>query len=754
MKPLKLKYVQAGGANNVTLIDCLDYIDLEFAAQQMYTELPQTTNSTDILVLRMPVDRMVANFSEIGRESRPFCERMPNASIYALGSSDFSIRLSDNLNSQARNRIADDERAERFLPWLQDEELRSFVYSSPALFQSRPSSIFYSPSGRYAKNFLRVGSIQTSRRVLDAIFFWCLPHLRDCSAVVCETWSISSIALNIGRLLERYHTVPGFRCRVDMLSRYHDESHTFRDEMRDALRRAEASRGQTLFLMSCVMTGNSFELLKQSITELGNLSDPHYLSLYKLNQGIDIKSLCTLCDKDRDVEFSATFERPSGSVVISMDRQTYFPIHISERKIPIYREAAQLQRSFFQSYKGMGVFSTHRDARDRNGMFFRHHGIYVDVSKMLRSATFRKKIFEQISVLHRPPKLILVPHHTAGIDLVKFIKGELQSKFNVDVPYILTNDAERDISDSERELICAQSGSDAIMIVDDVSVSGSRLSRYQLNLRRMNHLVQLIYFIGVARPDDAAEWKRRSVELAHRDGYEGADAHRVIAIETVVLPDLNRNDCPWCQELLALDRLYTSTELASIGKDKTIVERIKRLDAAPSSGGLIDDVIWARANSSLKLTENSLFMTGKTASEADVVPAVAATLQVLRTFENKQRRLETFFPTATIINPRDYLGTKFNDPLLRCAIVRACYRYELECWTDSGEAGRERSLQHLLLSVENQELVIELALQIVLKKLPALRLTSEQKNLLIGVPMGNVAVGLLTKANRLISNSE
>jgi hypothetical protein len=80
--------------------------------------------------------------------------------------------------------------------------------------------------------FLRVGNVQGTRQVLDAFFFWMLPFLKDRSAILTDTWSISSIALNASRLLERYWMNSGpeqinrftsEECYVDMLSSYPDD---------------------------------------------------------------------------------------------------------------------------------------------------------------------------------------------------------------------------------------------------------------------------------------------------------------------------------------------------------------------------------------------------------------------------------------------------------------------------------------------------------------------------------------------------
>ncbi len=67
------------------------------------------------------------------------------------------------------------------------------------------------------KNFIRVGNIQYDRDAIDAIFFWLLPQLKDVAAIVTDTWSISSIALNVARLCEAYFG--GLRRMVEAFTR-------------------------------------------------------------------------------------------------------------------------------------------------------------------------------------------------------------------------------------------------------------------------------------------------------------------------------------------------------------------------------------------------------------------------------------------------------------------------------------------------------------------------------------------------------
>src|SRR5262249_21361654 len=99
----------------------------------------------------------------------------------------------------------------------------AFVNRSSAFFPPRANVIYRQPSRLYAQAFLRVGNVQTSKQYLDAFFFWLLPHLWDRSAIVTESWSISSIGLHAARSLECY-TGRERECDFDTLSIYQDGS--------------------------------------------------------------------------------------------------------------------------------------------------------------------------------------------------------------------------------------------------------------------------------------------------------------------------------------------------------------------------------------------------------------------------------------------------------------------------------------------------------------------------------------------------
>ena len=237
------------------------------------------------------------------------------------------------------------------------QELYYYVKESSALFKANSNFVYRAPSDGFVNRFLRVGNVQRSRQVLDAFFFWMLPHLKGRDAVLVETWSISSIALNVGRFLERYWIyqaagteVPPEKeyrqCRVDMLSFYPDRYVGSLPETIHALRRmTENGKRNVLVVLSAVNSGNSLRRLREAIAS-AQFRDGEFafLTLYKLNEGVDVPFLCDLSGTNEFVPISRE-DLGGRAVPIEIDRSAYFPLHVEETPLEIVPQMPPAQRN-------------------------------------------------------------------------------------------------------------------------------------------------------------------------------------------------------------------------------------------------------------------------------------------------------------------------------------------------------------------------------------------------------------------------
>lgn len=777
MRPLVFRYERVGHISNVTLVDCPHYESYEHVARQLYSGFPKTTENTDILVIRPPVDRPVVATADETARLGDFLGRFPKASIHLLYSANFEIKLSENVNPLRRDSLIPPEIASGFLQWLRSVELRAYVQHSSAVFPTRQNFVYRSPSGRYVNNFLRVGNVQMGRQPMDAIFFWLLPYLKDVGGILTETWSISSLALNAARLVERYAPNTHSPFRVDMLSAYFDGSPDVAMQVGEPLTRVTNYRRATLVLFSTVMTGESVRRLREEIRRAspGDMA-VNIVALYRLNEQVALPSLCDLFGSEGDPDFNAANEAPAGTTVIDIDRHTYFPLQIEETAIPISASAARPAYSFFNRYKGTDAICLHRDSVDLNGQPYRHHGIFVDVLKLLETRAFTERLTAHLSKIPHRPALIVAPPHEAGAQLSNFASAQMQQKFGAPIEPLIHQDLHPESSDIPKDIIRALGHNEIILIIDDVSVTGQRLSRYQEHLRKLGFQGQLYYLIGVARPESDAQWTRRERDLTFRVGVNREAWHKVFWVEKLILPDWTRYSCPWCKETDLLSRYFEARDAFAIAAP-VLIERLRSLENSRVGHGLIRNAFW-RSNpaDSVGLTMNSLFLEHDGATDADIIAAVCASLQHLRTVGGRAKRsrlpshlpprvrdlldrcldyiwppnspilrLESTYPHVTVIDSADYFGETFNDAVLRLAIIRAANRAELERWKDRAEEARRRTCREYLLRPGATDDVFRFELMVAMQegKIPRPSLSASDQSQLKRSAAGELALAAI-----------
>jgi hypothetical protein len=731
MYPLFAEFV-AGDRWQVCLADCPDYLSFETLADILYSEHLRGLEQTDVLIVRPRVD-LPTSAQEVNADKvRALVKRAPHSSIHILSSNDYELRLSSNLNASAEDKLPNDAVRSACLKWLQDKELYHYVKHSSALFQARPNFVYRAPSQRHVNMFLRVGNVQRSRQVLDAFFFWMLPYLKGRDAILTDTWSISSIALNAGRFLERYWALlqipPGEagwrsdrRCRVDMLSAYPDDLLVVTPETRDVIRRVdEDGQRNVLVLLSAVATGNSLARLQEVVSQSQHREGEFaFLALYKLDATQKIPALCDLSSGVGEMKFAAITRGEVGDrTVIEIDRSTYFPLDIRETPLLISDAHAAPAKEFFTEYRNSSVVSLHKNAVDLSNQEHRHHGVYFDVEAMLATSRFNQKLRAAIATFLKPPALIVTPPHRAGKVLADKVAREVANKWRVMVEVFVHPDLRMPL-DSTLEYLKATDSESVVLVVDDVSVTGQRLSRYQQSLRELKYSGQIVYLLGVARPDSDKNWTRRVNQLMFRTGHP--EKHRVICIEKVIVPDWDRKTCPWCVELKALTQLVEQNRLDA-STLSAVVQRLLLLERATVQRGLIDEAIWRpQGVSALQLTQNSIFIDTDTgpATEADVVASVAAALQQMRIMKSEDKRLEVTYPHVSVLDSENYFGMRFNDDLLRFAILRSAKAPELERWDGSAEENRSEKVHEFLQNHENREVfTLELAVARLARKVP------------------------------------
>lgn len=715
-------------------VDRASHIGYAELADELYNRYRGDLSVATIVVIRPPVDQPLNPNSIQMDQLRPLFERLPHVSLHLLASYEFQHFVTANLNSGIQG-IVKPEMLDGLLRELQQFELRHYAVDANALLRATGTRVFRAPSGKYCRSFIRVGSVQIHRAALDGFFFWLLPWLKECHAIVTETWTISSIALNACRLLERYARASHSQCEVDMLSEYHDGSSELVPDTVAVLRRAVTSGNQkVLILISSTMSGTLVARIEETIDRLGLPSSRFdFGALYNLGVGHAVRALCDISNGINGGTFEC-FDSPPPDAgtppeIIDIDKRTYFPLRIQERTVLIRKHSADPSYGFFSDYRNSGLISVHRDSFLLNGQRFRHHAIFTDVLKILEKSPFKERFEAKLTLLESCPALILTPPHPAGLAMAEQAQSLLSVRFGSRIPAfqhldLNLTDAADESAETLRSILQNLKEADSILVIDDVSVTGRRLSRYQLSLRELGYIGRIHYLVGVGRPEKRADWESRVRRLRLRQP-KGMPQHTLECVEFVVLPDWDENHCPWCRERDIYRRLTTKYRRVPL----TLAARAHRLQRGQTAEPLEKEIFFKLpGEAEMRLTPNSIFLP-EPATEADVFAAAASALEEMRTNPSNPDHLALTYPEIPVLHIDNYLGAQFNDSVIRAAILRASFRPELECPDARSEDQRHERMTEILLSNARDinNLTLELLLAMAVHKLPKLSLSKEQR---------------------------
>ena len=723
------RFVNSEETRNGVLLDIPEDADLSSIAIELHTSLRPRLLSADLILLRFPTWTMrqpePTERERIGISR--IADRFPSASIRILSSDNYQHMVGENLSGTYEKDFQFKEPVQAFLDDLRSEELRHTIRRSDALLSTTPQYVFRLPSRVFSEHFIRVGNIQTNRHNLDLIFFWMLPHLNDVRGILVDTWSIGSIALNCSRLLSRYDHANKDRVRVEMRNSYVDGRAETRSELEQLARRVSYEfTAPFLSLFSAAMTGESLKNIASAHSTGGCPSELlRFLVLFRLGDNqikINQKAVPELCNLSADLSTGFAKDNGAERTTIEIDRTTYFPVFVKEKEVRLVKDLASKNREFFDSYRLSNAIRIHADSKV-GGQKYQHHGIYLDVKAMVTEERFVERLQTILKELERPPKIILIPPHDAGEALAQDV-----SKYFADgsgnQPRIVThldlnlpggagvNDADRALILGVHAQLRAYTENDAIMVLDDVVTTGSRLSTYQKRLRDVGYKGQIHYLVGVQRMPSAGEWTELAGSLsANNFGPQ----HTAKFVEEVVLPNWDEHDCPLCIESRLLDQVITD---GAIELSEWTLKRAQLLRKSVENG-LTENVFYQPENTTpLRLTPNSYF-TEENAPQSVVLGAVAAAIQELREHNDTQKRLDSKgFPVRTVLAVKEL--DRYSDGILRAAILRSLTPKELRRSTNDKEIQLTNWAKKLLTSKEDDERNTqpEIALAIGLGKIP------------------------------------
>jgi hypothetical protein len=650
--------------------------------------------------------------------------RLLDTPVVVLHADGDELRVSDNVNPAA----SDSSFAERgvneqaMLATLRSEEMSCLVERSRALLPVIPGSFYRAPSDRLARAFLRVGNIQYSRHAIDAVCFWLLPQTHDCEAVLVDTWSISSIGFALAGLIGSLRG--GAPVPVEMLSQYQDRSPERMAMAAEALDRLSAELGagtsaaedgppkRVACVLSATHTGSLVEVL-QGLVEMSDFGlDLSFVALFQMGANLGIPSLSDISGTPefRPLELG----EEEGRTVVEVDPRSYFPLSHADVELCARARHAQAAKAFMETFGGMDVVSVHRDHRTDGPT--RHHAFHVDTERLIATPAFRDRAAAHLLALDPRPTLIVTPAHTAAHELGAFASAVLSS--NSSVPHYEHStlafsgaEPERTSDAALRRALLGLGSEDAVLILDDAFITGTRLSAYQNRLRAMGCRARVHYYVAVARPADPATWTQAKTMLGWRAPPDRTlfDGNTVDAAFAICLPNWQERDCPWCAE----QRLYDAIVASGGNLPPFFAARRSRLIEGHELGLTTDAALQDGFAPPMQLERSSIFAPGG-ASQAETFAAVASALQIMRTVIEPNLPLlgPRRHPLSTVLKATEYLRDTFTDSIVRAAFLRSAVPEEI-IYADTASESDRQSLIDAIVSDDTPH-VSDLSHEIVL----------------------------------------
>lgn len=619
-------------------------------------------------------------------------KRFPNAEVNLLYSHSHRIILSKLHDGQVRN-YPDD-----IVEEIRNSELSDIAISADALYHHHGEHFFRLPSGGVCDFFFRVGNLQVNPIHLDAMWFWSIPFLENTSAIICDTWSVSTTAAYFATKLSRYanDTSVGWR----YLSEYNTDENRILNTLRTDVGNNARSTNTVKILLSATSSGKTLEMF-ENLSELSESEDRDritVLTLFKLS-GIVVNSpvLCDLSQHLDDIGLRGYTEIdsiPMNKAIYAVDPTTYIPKYLVNTPFQLVpgsgdKSHTRISKSFFEKYSGYNIFTVcHMGSSNKTLDQPRHHAFHVDTAKLLSTGEFRESTRHILNSIDE--NITHIIHDTGEserlfCELILEVLGKAVK--------VITLESYSSISTNKEILSIFEKGNGKILILDSLAITGSsHMEQFQKQLRKLidascnsrtDTTVELIYLIGLARPNSKntlMQWERYFPQSA--DG--SSNWLQLLMVESCLLPDWSTQQCPWCHEKNAINRAYIGNKDKLQSKERNYIEN--RLNQLSKPNGLLENVFLKRyEGDEFEFNGGSYWLNANVVSDkklalsnSDLVCAVASSIQYWRDEKDRLPMANYYLPVDTIFEP-----TGYNETLLRAAIWRSILPNEIVLETDA-----------------------------------------------------------------------
>jgi adenine/guanine phosphoribosyltransferase-like PRPP-binding protein len=561
------------------------------------------------------------------------------------------------------------------VPLLREAECRALIERSGVALPPDETYHYEGPNGRHYKSFVRVGTAIQSVDSLDGLAFWLLPHLAMADVVVLDSWTILSLGLNAERYWRATSAALGREpvnapLTIECRRRYGEPAAELTRRLNTLAARAE-NRLSVVIIMSVASTGQTAAALKEGC-ENAKLATIDVVNLFCGRQA-GTKAFCTLSQITDHYAPADCPDCAEGSRTVRILPETYLmELSATVRddvaiRLPHARQAIE----FFERYGGANVVSIHRDQEGGD----RHHMIYLDIGVLLEHDEFKSRLDEELKDV-TGVDVVVCPEHEAGRALARAVAERLSVDF-------VAADPERmlDLAAYERGKL---EGRRRVLVVDDIVMTGTRLRRYRNMLHRAGFALadgfELHYLAGVVRPDDLGGL-RGVVDYTHF-------AERFHYVELLVLPNWDRDECPWCLEAQLLE-----THSRAVAEHVSMHTRHTMLDRTDEGLRSALFMRWfadhGPAFDPFLLGQDSIF---SAQDEPELFACVASAVQVLRNTGDLNERFT--LPVAKVLAQSFTFSGRFYDTVITACLLRAARRHDLRATTS--DPGLEKEVRSRL----------------------------------------------------------
>ena len=578
---------------------------------------------------------------------------------------------------------------------VKNDEMESFLETSHSIIDGNGTRYFQHPSGKICDYFVRVGNLISRFDFLEKCSFWCLPRLNDVSRIVCDTWTISTFGMYLSFLAGK---IMGREVDCIYLSNYLSDGASSISQLGEIFENSDIVSDEILFLISASQSGKIASRYQKIHESLTGKEFARILVLFNLSDQISVPNYQILCDaKDVLKRRSLVGEIDEDSIdstvpIYSIDRSTYFPSYqqVREQDFRI-RNHTRKSKIFFEKYAGKSAFSVCKNGKTRKKMaLVSHHTFHIDSEKIFETDEFKEELRAKLSILPAPS---IVVHLTkdADVKLASLVEDFYKNNTRYSRPDLIEVSSFGEIGKNQQILGLVDAVDENILFINSMQITGgSSVEALQKGLRRVSDAkdkngsengreirCSLTYLVGISRPPSESQAKSDFNFMLKNATDIYKSRFIVDHVEKILLPDWREDSCPWCNEQKKLSEvlLLGSSALPDSSVRGRVAKRMSSLKQQQGRGIIHDLLFPNRENVRFEFTGGSLWVDVNKIpdySEADIILAVASTIQYWRDAQPRTHSVQYVFPSADF-----WSKNRYNDALLRGAIWRSLLSNEV-----------------------------------------------------------------------------